>query len=216
MIKVFGDGNREMRDGNIFVRISHLVILYSLFFCLGFTPSLADSIYKNTSSSPYSPDKSFKVGDIITVIILETSTAKHKAGTDTNVKDDLGVKFTHTIERLTPVIGQNNQASGQLMNKYTGSGQTERTSNVQAKVAAVVTEVMDNGNLRVEGRHKVEVNNEIQEITIYGIVRSKDIGIANTIYSYQVADAEISLKGSGVVQEAESPGWITRILNWLF
>lgn len=198
------------------MRFKLVICLVLGIWCWGFTSSIADSIYKNTSSSPYSPEKSFKVGDIVTVIVLETASARHKAGTNTNVKDDLGVKFTHTIERLNPLIGQNTQLSGQAANKYTGTGQTERSSDVSAKVAAVVTEVMDNGNLRVEGRHKVEVNNEIQEITVYGIVRSKDIGIANTIYSYQVADAEISLKGSGVVQEAESPGWLTRILNWLF
>lgn len=175
-----------------------------------------DSIWKKGAASPYSPEKSFKVGDIITVLILESAQAQHKAGTKTDVKDDLGVKFNHTIEKLSPLIGASNQITGQLANKYAGSGGTERSSNVTAKVAAVVTEVYENGNLKLEGRHKVTVNDEDQEILVTGVVRSKDVGISNTIYSYQVADADISIRGKGVVQEAESAGWLTRILNWLF
>lgn len=183
---------------------------------LGLTAN-ADSIFKaEKATSPYSPDKSFKVGDIITILIMETSSAQHKAGTNTDTKDDFGLKFNHTIDRLTPVIGTSNSLGGQNSQKYGGSGSTQRQSNVQAKVAALVTEVLDNGNLKIEGHHKVSVNDENQEILVSGTVRSKDISISNAIYSYQVADADISIKGSGPIQEAEAPGWFTRILNWLF
>lgn len=189
-----------------------LVIMVSSFGLL----ADADSLWKKSSSSPYSPEKSYKVGDIITVLINETSSAQHKAGTKTDIKDDLGLKFTHSIDRLTPLIGTNNTAAGQWSNKYGGTGGTERSSNVTARVAALVTEVMDNGNLKIEGKHKVNVNDENQEIMISGIVRSKDISVNNSIYSHQVANAEVAISGTGVVQEAESPGWLTRVLNWLF
>ena len=200
-----------MRNWKLAIVTSFVIVVSSLGFSVN-----ADSLWKKSSSSPYSPEKSYKVGDIITVLINETSSAQHKAGTKTDIKDDLGIKFTHSIERLTPVIGTNNQAAGQWGNKYTGTGGTERSSNVTARVAALVTEVMDNGNLKIEGKHKVNVNDENQDIVISGIVRSKDISINNTIYSHQVANAEVSITGTGVVQEAESPGWLTRILNWLF
>lgn len=178
--------------------------------------ALADSLWNKTSSSPYSPAKSYRVGDMITVMILETSSAQNKAGTKTDLKDDLGIKFNHTIDRLTPLIGQTNSLTGGFSNKYQGGGGTERSSNVTAKVAAIVTEVMDNGNMRIEGKRKVTVNDENQDIAITGIVRSKDVTAQNTIYSYQVAEADVSIKGTGAVQEAESPGWITRFLNWIF
>ncbi|MFA4905322.1 MAG: flagellar basal body L-ring protein FlgH [Candidatus Margulisiibacteriota bacterium] len=192
------------------------LILLGLGLVMTVSSASADSLWKKSSSSPYSPEKSYKVGDIITVLINEISSAQHKAGTKTDIKDDLGLKFTHSIDRLTPLIGTNNTAVGQWSNKYGGSGGTERSSNVTARVAALVTEVMDNGNLKIEGKHKVNVNDENQEIVISGIVRSKDISVSNTIYSYQVANAEVAISGTGVVQEAESPGWLTRILNWLF
>ena len=176
----------------------------------------ADSVWNENSASPYSTQKAYKVGDIINIIIFENSAAKNLANTKTNVKDDLSAKFTHTLQRLAPIIGTNNQAVGQYQNKYDGGGQTTRGSNVTARIAAWVTEVQPNGNLAVKGQHKVEVNNDLQEIILTGIVRPKDISGANTLYSYQVASAELTVKGSGAVAEAESPGWITRILNWIF
>ncbi len=103
-----------------------------------------------------------------------------------------------------------------MSNKYDGSGKTVRTNMVTAKVAARVTELMLNGNLRIEGTHTVGVNDEVQTVAIHGVIRSKDVTQQNTVLSWQVADAEVKVIGTGIVAEAEQPGWFTRILNWLF
>jgi flagellar L-ring protein precursor FlgH len=176
----------------------------------------SDSLWSEKSSSPYSPEKAYSKGDIVTVIILESMSAKHEAGTDTSVRDDLGIKFSNTFDRLANYIGREGSLSTQNSNRYQGTGRTQRASNVQAKVAATVTDVDENGNLVIEGTHKIEINDELQEMKIKGLVRSKDISISNTIYSYQVANAEVTIIGEGAIQEAESPGWFTRILNFLF
>ena len=191
---------------------------YLLLFCLLLVGGLAgaDSVWNDNSASPYSTQKVYKVGDIINVLILENSSAKSLAGTKTDVKDDLGMNFSHTIQRLAPIIGTSNQLAGKANNTYTGSGQTNRGNNVSARIASWVTDVLPNGNLAIKGAHRVEVNAEVQEITLTGIVRPKDISGANTLFSYQVANAELSVKGSGVVADSESPGWFTRIFNWLF
>lgn len=191
-----------------------VVLVFGICFFLA--PVLADSIWNAESASPYTTHKAYKEGDIINIIILESTTAQNRAGTKSDVRDDLGLKFTHTLQRLAPTIGRDNQMTGQASNKYQGLGQTSRYSNVQARISAWVTEIMPNGNLKVKGRHRVEVNDEIQEITITGMVRAKDISGSNSVYSYQVADAELAVKGTGVVAETESPGWLTRIFNWLF
>ena len=191
---------------------------FAIIFCLILLPlsAYADSVWNKDSASPYSTDKAYKDGDIVHIIILESTSAQNRAGTKTDVRDDLGMKFSHTIQGLAPVIGTSNQATGQFSNKYKGLGQTSRVSNVQARIASWVTEVMENGNLKITGKHKVEVNDEIQEITITGIVRTKDISGANTVFSYQVANAELAVRGTGVVADTESPGWLTRFFNWLF
>jgi flagellar L-ring protein precursor FlgH len=186
-----------------------------LLVCLGLGAG-ADSIWNENSSSPFSPQKGYKVGDIVNLIVLESSSAKNLAGTKSDVKDDLSAKLNHTIARLAPVIGTNVSANMALQNKYTGDGSTTRGSNVTARIAAWVTEIMPNGNLNIKGMHRVEVNDELQEITITGLVRPKDISGNNTVYSYQVANANLSVKGTGSVADTSSPGWITRIFNWLF
>ncbi|MFA5113939.1 MAG: flagellar basal body L-ring protein FlgH [Candidatus Margulisiibacteriota bacterium] len=176
----------------------------------------ADSIWNENSASPYSTQKTYKVGDIINIIVLESSSAKSLAGTKTDVKDDLSAKLTHTIARLAPVIGTNSQVAFTAQNKYAGDASTNRGNNVTARIASWVTEVLPNGNLNIKGQHRVEVNDELQEITITGLVRPKDISGANTIYSYQVANANLAVKGTGSVADSSAPGWITRIFNWLF
>lgn len=187
-----------------------------LLFIFMTVPAFAGSLWNENSASPYSTQKAYKIGDIINVLIAESSSAKHLADTKTTAKDDLAAKFTHTLQRLAPIIGVSNQAAGQLYNVYEGKGQTSRGSSLQARIATWVTETLPNGNLAIKGQHKVEVNGEVQEITITGIIRPKDISGANTIYSYQVANANVSVKGEGTVADAEAPGWITRFLNWLF
>jgi len=189
-------------------------LLVGLLICS--MPAGADSVWNENSASPYSTQKGYKVGDIINVMILESSSAKNLAGTKTDVKDDLSMKFTHTLQRLAPIIGANNQMTGQASNRYTGDGSTTRGSNVQARIAAWVTEVLPNGNVAIKGQHKVEVNDELQEITLTGIVRPKDISGANTIYSYQVASANLSVRGTGSVADTSAPGWLTRLFNWIF
>ncbi|OGB90253.1 hypothetical protein A2625_02890 [candidate division WOR-1 bacterium RIFCSPHIGHO2_01_FULL_53_15] len=191
-------------------------LLYSAALLLLASAASADSLWNENSASPYSPQKAYKMGDIINVVILENSSAKNSAATKTNVNDNLSAKFTHTLQRLAPIIGANNQAMGQLQNQYTGDGSTVRGNTVTARIAAWVVEVLPNGNLSIKGRHRVNINDEEQEIMITGTVRPKDIAGTNTVYSYQVADAELIVSGSGAVSDAGAPGWLTRIFNWLF
>lgn len=191
--------------------ICSLVLCVLLLLCPGLAN--ADSIWNNNSSSPYSASKSFRVGDLITIIILETTSAAQKAGTDTNANDNLSATFDHTITRLG--IDPSNYLKGTGGNTYTGSGSTTRTSNVTAKVSAVVVKVLPNGNLMVAGEHRVEVNSETQTIKISGMVRPKDVTLQNTVFSYQVAGADVSVKGNGTVGDAENPGIFTRFFNWI-
>ncbi len=191
-----------------------LLLIASLFF---FAPDCsADSIFRQDLPSPYSTQKIYKVGDVITILILETTSAVQKAGTDTQNQDNLSASFSHTIERITGTIAPNNSASAAWGNKYKGAGATTRSSNVIAAVSAQVSDIEPGGNLRIMGHHKVSVNEEKQDIVVKGVIRTKDITSWNTIYSYQVADADISVKGVGTVGTASSPGVITRILDMIF
>ena len=185
------------------------VLAFSL-FVVTVDFAFSDTVWNDTSSSLYSASKAFKVGDIITIIILETTNAVQKADTGTDVTDSLSTAFSSNIASF---LHPGKAISGSGGNTYSGQGSTTRQSNVTAKVAAVVTRVLSNGNLLVSGEHRVEVNEEVQTIKISGMVRPKDVSVANTVYSYQVAGASVSIKGRGSVGEAEEPGFFTRYLQ---
>ncbi|MFW6255147.1 MAG: flagellar basal body L-ring protein FlgH, partial [Chitinivibrionales bacterium] len=88
--------------------------------------------------------------------------------------------------------------------------------NLAARVSARVTQVLDNGNLMIEGSKVVEINNEKEIIKVSGVVRPEDIGSNNIVYSYNVADAQINYSGKGTVHEGSRPGLLSRFLNWIF
>ena len=178
---------------------------------------LADSLWQEGESiSPYTMHHAYKVGDIVGIIILESTSAVQKAGTDTEFDDDLSVRFNYAVDQSSSSPTSYSQGAAKASNKYKGLGKTQRYANVSARVAARVVEVLPRGNLKLVGTHRIEVNNDEQIIIVTGIVRAKDISMANTVFSNQVAQPDIIVKGVGTVQEAESPGWITRVLNWVF
>jgi flagellar L-ring protein precursor FlgH len=103
-------------------------------------------------------------------------------------------------------------------NDFSGSGETTRTGSLSATITARIVDVLPNGNLAVEGKRELYVNNEKKEILVQGIVRTKDIAYDNSILSTQIADAKIIYTGIGVVGEKQTPGWLARVLDtvWPF
>lgn len=182
---------------------------------------VADSLWA-PDQSIYSPkQRKIKVGDVITVQISETTSAAQQATTQTNKQSGVSADFLQALSRITNLLG--NQIDRENMQydlaggeDYRGSGQTSRRSNVRARVTATVTEILDTGNIYLVGEHNVKVNNEIQTVRISGIVRPQDVSPLNTVFSYQLAKAQVSIIGEGVVNQKQSPGLLTRMFGWLF
>ncbi|MFA5104069.1 MAG: flagellar basal body L-ring protein FlgH [Candidatus Margulisiibacteriota bacterium] len=191
---------------------------FSLFLavCLLSQGAFSTSLWIEGSSSPFVVQKPYKIGDVIMILIVESTSAAQKAGTDTQNQDSLGANFSHTIQKLQGVIGPSAGLQGSRSQSTQGSGSTTRSSNVLATVAVTVKNILPDGNLEIDGTHKVAVNEERQDIRISGIIRPKDISAWNTVYSYQVANADVSVRGTGAVAESSSPGIIMRFLNLLF
>jgi flagellar L-ring protein precursor FlgH len=158
--------------------------------------------------------KAHGVGDIITVLIVEDSRASNKAKTITKKKTDAETGGTAGLGPLDfiPLWG----ASGSDEIQYDGQGQTEKTGILRAKMTVIVIDVMENGNLVIEGNRVVTVNSEKETLFLSGIIRPRDISDDNTIYSYQIANAQISSKSKGTVTDGHRPGFITRLISWIF
>ncbi|MBI3637227.1 MAG: flagellar basal body L-ring protein FlgH [Candidatus Rokubacteria bacterium] len=176
------------------------------------------SLWANRSASLVNDVKARQTGDILTIIIDETSTAEKKADTGLNRETDFsGELKPPSFDRpnwLRKIL-VSLSGSGKGKSKYDGTGSTTRTDKATGTLTARVARVLDNGNLVVEGKRQVTVNAEIQTIVVSGVVRPYDVTFDNTVRSSQIADAEVRLEGQGTVSDRQKPGVLQRVWDWL-
>ncbi|MBI5810077.1 MAG: flagellar basal body L-ring protein FlgH [Deltaproteobacteria bacterium] len=192
-------------------------------------PATAGSIWPGETSrnSLFQDLRARNVGDIVTVEVLEKTSAVKEASTSTARKsaDDIAInKLLGMNLRFgtNNFLGQGNPFSPEVQStydaKFDGSGKTKRSGELSATIAARVVEVLPNGNLVLEGKKDTVVNNELQYVVLSGIARPEDISEGNTVSSTLLSDARIEYSGKGVIGDEQSPGWMRRILDniWPF
>jgi flagellar L-ring protein precursor FlgH len=164
----------------------------------------------DNGTGPVSNFKARRVGDVVTIIIAEKTSADASTTVDTNSKSEIsggpGIGF------LSPFGSWGLDTE----NKYTGDGGTSRSGNLQGEISVRIAEVLADGNFRLTGTRSVDINGDRQLIEVTGVCRPRDIGADNTILSTYISDAQIAYSGSGMAQDAADPGVLTRIVNWLF
>jgi flagellar L-ring protein precursor FlgH len=178
--------------------------------CLAFSAPV--SLYGNNL---YTDKKGKKTGDVITVLVMEAAKAGSDTETKTGKQSNIAVgqeKSSGKLFKWLPSFG----VSGNADITYNGNGATTRNGKLQATVTARITEVLDNGNLLIEGSKLVAINNEEEILEVSGTIRADDINPDNTVYSYKIAEAVIRYSGSGTNSDAEKPGLLTRFFNWIF
>lgn len=170
--------------------------------------------YAGNVYSLYTDHRAMKKDDILTVLIVENAKAESQSSTNTDKQNSFGVDNVGGSGALgfIPSFG----ASGGTKAEYNGKGGTAREGELVATISARVVEVMDNGNLRIDGNKVVEINEEKEIIKISGIVRPEDIESDNTVYSSDISEAKITYSGKGVANTGRRPGLIARFLNWIF
>jgi len=177
-----------------------------------FPGSSTDVAKANAASvSLFADNKARHVGDTLTIVINENASTTSQATTKTSKNENLnyGPGFGPILHNI-PTFGLGGSIGSNA------SGSTNRTDNLAASIAVTVTQVLPNGNLAIEGKRKVGMNAETQEITLTGVVRPQDIAYNNTIQSPLVADAQIKYGGRGPVGDKQHDGIISRIFKFLF
>ncbi len=172
----------------------------------------------------YEDMRAMRPGDILTIKIVE----KHKGSKSADTKAErestmdnsltgagigyLGIPGIRLGAEATRGLGIDASAKS----KFGGKGATNREDTLTGTISAIVTEVLPNGDLRMEGRREVTVNSEKQILILSGVVRRVDVDTKNTVLSSAIADAKIEYSGLGVVDDVQRPGWLVRILDWIY
>lgn len=209
MLTPRGAGGFPAISRAVWCLFSILGILGILSFGLS-TSVFAASLYQGESNfRPLTSDKrAYRVGDMLTVLVMENSSASANANTSAEKRGGLlfGWKATNRSEN----------SSLQLGDTFGGKGQIQRSGKLLAQLTVTVREVDPvTGLLHVSGEQQIFVNDEKQEITLHGKVRPIDVLDNNTILSTRLADARISYIGDGILSEKQHAGLITRFLSWL-
>jgi flagellar L-ring protein precursor FlgH len=161
--------------------------------------------------------KARNVNDILTIQINESATASNSAKTSTKKEGDVSVKAPAVagLEKGASALNFANILSGASALNFAGDGSTSRSGQLQAYVSARVTQVYPNGDLGIEGVKEVTVNRERQILRIRGIVRTRDVTPNNVVLSTALANMEVVFDGKGIVSDANKPGFLYRLLQWV-
>lgn len=161
--------------------------------------------------------KARAVNDILTIQIIESSTASNSANTSTKKEGDASIKTPSmfSLERRIGALNFADLLTGASALNFAGQGSTSRTGQLQAFVSARVAQVMPNGDLLIEGTKEVTINRERQILRIRGLVRQRDVTQNNVVLSTAIANMEVLFDGKGIVSDANKPGFLFRLLQWI-
>jgi len=195
------------------------------------------SLWTTGRGSLFTDHRARVVGDIVTINITESASASKSAKTGLSKKNSVsfGIPSLFGLEtaanarkdRVTAANAAGAAAIGLDLSSilsassekdYTGDGSTERSGTLQATLTAVVTRVLPSGNFFIEGRRRINLNEENQYLLLTGIIRPEDITPDNTVPSSMIADASISYYGEGSIADQQRQGWFATLVDkaWPF
>jgi flagellar L-ring protein FlgH len=183
-------------------------------FGLGFTTFLcaiatAESLYnENTYRSLTSDHKAYRIGDLLTIQVFENASAATTADTATRRKNSIAADLSHG-GLSTSQVGVTTSGD------FDGGGRTQRTNKFLTTLTVVVTEVLPNGDLTVEGEQLLTLNDEQQRVSLQGRVRPFDITDGNVVLSNRLADARITYIGEGDLSERQKRSWWRKFIDWM-
>ncbi len=182
----------------------------------------ANSLWMSGRKSFFKDQRAGQVGDILTVMVSIADTAKleNKSEKTKDSSEAMGMPNMFGLEgKLSKVLPEATDPSSLVSTSGstsdTGKGKIERKEEVDLKVAAVVTQILPNGNMVIHGRQQVRVSNERRDLEVAGIIRPEDITTNNSISYEKIAEARISYGGAGMITDANRPRYGNELMDIL-
>ena len=173
--------------------------------------STANSLWRPGARAFFIDQRASRPGDILTVLINIDDSAKLQNNTTSSRQNATKGEIAHVMgleTALAKIMPKGFDPSNALdqsgSTSSTGAGSVNRAEQIQLTVAAVVTGVLPNGNLLIQGSQEMKTNNELRELTVSGIVRPEDISATNTINHTQIAEARIQYGGRGDITRVQN------------
>jgi flagellar L-ring protein FlgH len=176
----------------------------------------ANALWQTGSRNFFNDQRARRIGDILTVRIdisdranvTNESDRRRQSSTSVGLPNVFGLEGTigRAFDPATAV-----EAEGSTRSQ--GQGSIARADRVTLTVAAIVTDILPNGNLVISGRQEVKVNAELRELHVAGVIRPEDVAADNTIGHTQIAEARINYGGRGQITAAQRPGWGQRVVD---
>ena len=176
----------------------------------GETPPANGSIYQAGASRTLFEDRRARyVGDTMTIVIAETTSASTKSNTNVSRATNISASIP-TVSGLPGKSLQGLTLSAESENTLAGKGDAAANNVFTGNITVTVIEVLPNGNLLVSGEKQVSIGHGTEYIRLSGVVNPYFISTANTISSANVADARIEYRATGAISEAQVMGWLAR------
>jgi flagellar L-ring protein precursor FlgH len=179
-----------------------------------------NSLWRSGSRAFFNDQRAARVGDLVTVRVDITDSAQiaNQTARSRSSTEELGGggMIGTQLDMILPE-GATPDAIANFGSDSTSSGQgsVNRSERLTTTVAAVVTQVLPNGNLVIEGRQEVRVNYEVRELVVAGVVRPEDIDASNTIESSKIAEARIAYGGRGQITDVQQPRYGQQLFDIL-
>ncbi len=177
----------------------------------------ANSLFRSGARGFFKDQRAHRVGDILTVNVVISDKAQidnqTTRGRTSTSNAGLGGLFGAALTAIVPTVPVATAIDVNSGVSDAGTGSVNRSETLNTQVAAVITQVLPNGNLVIEGHQEVRVNFEIRDLVVAGIVRPEDINADNTIASSKIAEARIAYGGRGQITDVQQPRYGQQVLD---